>query len=283
MKIILLIAIMLFSLEAKSLFSNNDQKDKSKYIGALKDLMIATQKTRGLTNSYLNGNTVALLLVFNNRKKMKLAIGEMETLPFAADPVINKRATTISQDLIKLNQKAFKRESNEVFSDYTEAIAQTLMLAQSVSKRDADKMNPLGQDLTAIMMQTMLPLIEYIGQLRGLGSGLAAKGAVTPSQLEKLAGILNEVDELSKEFEYSMNSIVRKYDDKFDPSINTKVDIAIKGAQEYMEFAKNNFLKPKFSVDANDYFDRGTAIITDIITVYDINNKIIKSDSEGWI
>lgn len=283
MKIILLIAIMLFSLEAKSLFSNNDQKDKSKYIGALKDLMIATQKTRGLTNSYLNGNTVALLLVFNNRKKMKVAIGEMETLPFAADPVINKRATTISQDLIKLNQKAFKRDSDEVFADYTEAIAQTLMLAQSVSKRDADKMNPLGQDLTAIMMQTMLPLIEYIGQLRGLGSGLAAKGTVTPSQLERLAGILNEVDTLSKEFEYSMNSIVRKYSDKFDPSINAKVDKVLKGAKEYMEFAKNNFLKPKFSVEANDYFDRGTAIITDIITVYDINNQIIKSDSEGWI
>jgi len=275
--------MLLFSLEAKSLFSNSDQKDKSKYIGALKDLMIATQKTRGLTNSYLNGNTVALLLVFNNRKKMKIAIGEMETLPFAADPVINKRATTISQDLIKLNQKAFKRESNEVFADYTEAIAQTLMLAQSVSKRDADKMNPAGQDLTSIMMETMLPLIEYIGQLRGLGSGLAAKGEVTPSQLEKLAGILNEVDILSGEFQNSMDSVVRKYNDKFDLSINAKVDAAIKGAKEYMDFAKANFLKPKFSVEANDYFDRGTAIITDIITVYDINNKIIKSDSEGWI
>ncbi len=283
MKTVLLIAILLFSLEAKSLFSNNDQKDKSKYIGALKDLMIATQKTRGLTNSYLNGNTVAQLLVFGNRNKMKKAIGKMESLPFAADPIINKRATTISQDLIKLNSKAFRKPAPEVFEAYTEAIAQTLMLAQSVSNRNADEMNPIGQDLTAIMMEDMLPLVEYIGQLRGLGSGLAAKGKVTPAQKDKLVGIMSQIVVLSGEFKDNMKAVTSKYADQFDGNINKKVGDVIKSINDYMNFANTNFNKEKYSVDATEYFDRGTAIINDIITVYDINNKIIKSDSEGWI
>ncbi len=282
MKIILIFAILLLSLEAKSLFSNTEQKNKSTYIGALKDLMIATQKTRGLTNSYLNGNTAAQLLVYGNRNKMKKAIGKMESLPLAADPIINKRATTISQDLIKLNSKAFKRESGEVFDAYTESIAQTLMLAQSVSSRNKDELNPIGQELTAIMMEDMLPLIEYIGQLRGLGSGLAAKGKVTAKQKDKLVGIMSEIGILSEGLQINMESIVRKYPKQFGSDINRKINKVMLSIRDYVTYANVNFSKAKYSVDANEYFDQGTTIISAIIKIYNVNNNIIKTDAEGW-
>jgi flavorubredoxin len=145
MRIFLLIAALIFSLNAKSLFSNSNQADNSKYIGALKDLIIATQKTRGLTNNYLNGNTTSMLLVYGNRKEMKKAIGTMESLPLASDPIINNRATNISESLIKLNRKAFKKDPAIVFEQYTELIEQTLMLAQTVSKHGSKELNPLGK------------------------------------------------------------------------------------------------------------------------------------------
>lgn len=283
MKILLAVMLLLVSLQAKSFFSNDEQKDKSTYIAALKDLMIATQKTRGLTNSYLNGNIAAQLLVYGNRNKMKKAIGRMESLPLAADPIINKRATTISQDLIKLNNKAFRRDPGEVFDAYTEAIAQTLMLAQSVSSRNADKMNPLGKDLTKIMMEDMLPLIEYIGQLRGLGSGLAAKGSVTPKQKNKLMGIMSQIVILSEDFQNDMDVVIKKYSSEFDSGINKKMNSVIKSVNDYMNYANTNFTKKEYHVDATEYFDRGTAIISDIIEIYDINNKIIKADADGWL
>jgi len=283
MKIFLVLVMILVSLQAKSFFSNDEQKDKSTYISALKDLMIATQKTRGLTNSYLNGNVAAQLLVYGNRNKMKKAIGKMESLPLAADPIINKRATAISQDLIKLNNKAFRKDPGEVFDAYTEAIAQTLMLAQTVSNRDADKMNPIGKDLTAIMMEDMLPLIEYIGQLRGLGSGLAAKGKVTPAQKDKLMGIMSQIVILSESFKDHMDEAMSKYSDEFDSNAGRKVDAVVREVNDYMNFANTNFNKKEFKVDPTEYFDRGTAIISDIIEIYDINNKIIASDADGWL
>ena len=118
MRSLLLILLLVFNLQAKSLFSNEEQANTSKYIESLKDLILATQKTRGLTNSYLNGNTAAMLLVFASRDDMKSAIGDMESLPLAADPVINSRATAISQALIKLNRKAFKQDPQKTFSAY---------------------------------------------------------------------------------------------------------------------------------------------------------------------
>ena len=82
MKVFFVIMLFLFTLEARSLFAND----------ALKDLIVSTQKTRGLTNNYLNGNTVSMLLVYESRKDMK-------------------KASFISQSLITINRKAFKNKS----------------------------------------------------------------------------------------------------------------------------------------------------------------------------
>jgi len=133
MRIILLTLLLLVNLEAKSFFGNSTQAQTSKYVDNLKDLIISTQKTRGVTNLYLNGNTTAMLLVFANRENMKEAIGNMESFSLASDPVINRRATAISTALIKINHKAFKQKPAKSFAEYTNQIEQTLMLAQSVS------------------------------------------------------------------------------------------------------------------------------------------------------
>ena len=283
MKFFLILISLLYSLEAKSLFTNNEQKDRSKYIGALKNLVIATQKTRGLTNSFLNGNTVAQLLVYSNRQDMKAAIGDMETLQFSADPVINKRATFISQELISLNSKALKKNSSKVFDEYTELIAQTMMLAQSVAKRGVDKLNPIGRELTSIMMETMLPLTEYVGQLRGLGSGIAAKGSISKGEKDKLVAILLQMKPLSEKFESQMSHVVSKYNKEFgNESIESDVAKTMTLIKEYMSYSKTNFIESKQEVDPDNYFDSGTQIITSIVKIYDVNNKVIESDSQGW-
>lgn len=51
---VLSVLLLVSSLQAKPIFSNSEQADISSYIDSLKDLVVATQKTRGLTNSYLN-------------------------------------------------------------------------------------------------------------------------------------------------------------------------------------------------------------------------------------
>lgn len=225
MRIFLIIAIFVFSLNAKSLFSNSNQADNSKYIGSLKDLIIATQKTRGLTNNYLNGNTTSMLLVYGNRKEMKKAIGVMESLPLASDPIINNRATSISNSLIKLNRKAFKTEPALVFEQYTELIEQTLMLAQTVSKHGSKELNPLGKKLSTVMMEVILPLSEYVGQMRGMGSGIVAKGTITKMQKAQMLAIINEIELLSSQLVTDIKVIVagnrKSFKSDLDPILNS--------------------------------------------------------------
>lgn len=274
MRILLLIVALFFSLNAKSLFSNSNQADNSKYIGALKDLIIATQKTRGLTNNYLNGNTTSMLLVYGTRKEMKKAIGVMESLPLASDPIINNRATSISQSLVKLNRKAFKKDSTVVFEEYTELIEQTLMLAQTVSKHGSKDLNPLGKQLSTTMMEVILPLSEYVGQMRGMGSGIIAKKSITKIQKAQMQAIIHEVTSLTTQL----------IKENQQPDLSAMLNSIKKSSDKYIASTNNEVInKTVISYDTDEYFNEGTDLISLLIDLYNINNKVILNDSKGWI
>lgn len=282
MRLILLLGILLFNLQAKSLFSNDVQKDSSVYIENLKDLMIATQKTRGLSNSYLNGNTAALLLIYGNRDDMKRAIGKMESTSLASDPVINTRATSISKSLIKLNNVALKQDANKSFSEYTEQIAQILMLAQAVNKRSTKNLNPFANKASLIMMETMLPLTEYVGQLRGFGSGVAAKGNVVKSGIEKIYLLTHEVSTLNESLQAQMITLRSSNAKELPSTIVSDLATVDKLVKSYTFTANKTLIKSPENVDPDIYFDNGTALISAIIKVYNSCNSAILEDSKGW-
>jgi len=274
--------VLSLNLEAKSLFSNAEQADSSKYIANLKDLLIATQKTRGLTNSYLNGNTETLLLIYNTRSDMKKAISKMESTTLAADPVINSRASSISKALIKLNAKAFKKKAPEVFSAYTEQIEEILMLAQTVSQRTAKALNDFGKETSNVMMETMLPLTEQVGRLRGYGAGVAARKVATKSDIEKVYALANEVKRLNATLTEQMNQLTSRYSGKLPSSINSEVVAIDKAVKSYTYLAEKKLLKHPETVDSDDYFEKGTHLINLIIKAYNTCNSAMLEDSKGW-
>lgn len=283
MRLFLVLALLVFSLEAKSLFSNNDQADNAKYINSLKDLVIATQKTRGLTNSYLNGNKSALLLIHGNQRDMKKAIGMMESLPLASNATINNRATKISQALIKLNNRAFKLEPSLAFAGYTEQIEQTLMLAQTVSKQGSADLNPLGQEASVIMMEIILPLTEQVGRMRGMGSGIVAKGAINETQTFAMMSMMGEIDDLEAQLQSSMKMIVAKNADKYDASVQRNLSDAKSAISGYTSLTKKQVLTGAKGLNADDYFMQGTDIISTLVNIFNSNKRAIIEDSKGWI
>jgi len=283
MRIFLVIAVLIFNLEAKSLFSNSDQADNAKYINALKDLVLATQKTRGLTNSYLNGNESSLLLIHGNQRDMKRAIGTMESLPLASNPTINDRATSISQALIKLNNKAFKLEAAVAFDGYTEQIEQTLMLAQTVSRQGSENLNPLGKEASTVMMEVILPLTEQIGKMRGMGSGIIAKNSISSNQKFAITSMLGIIDDLDSKLQVDMGVIIASHKDMYDTTISRNLITLQKEISTYTTLTKMKVLKGGEGLNSSDFFTQGTDIISILVNIFNSNNKAIIADSKGWI
>lgn len=281
----ILFSLFLFAciVHAKPMWSNAEQADGSQYSDALKNLVVATQKTRGLTNSYLNGNLVALMLVQDAKSDMKKAIGMMESLKLASDPVINPKVTAMSSKLVALNRKAFKLKSEEAFELYTQEIEQILMLAQTVGKRSAEHMTPFAKEASFVMMEQMLPLTEYIGQLRGYGSGIAAKGAITKEQRENLSMILADLTSLHKDFQTKITNVLGSGAKYYPSDTQAKIAKINASIEAYAEFAKKGFSQESIAINPDDYFAQGTEIITQIIWAYDVTNKAVLEDSKGWI
>ncbi len=283
MRIFLIITLLIFNLNAKSLFSNDLQAESAKYIGALKDLLIATQKTRGLTNSYLHGNIEAMLLVYGQREDMKEAISEMEAMSLASDPIIHSRTSAISNALIKLNRRALKKEADMVFEEYTEQIHQILMLAQTVSKRASKDLNPLGHKLLDVMMQTILPLCEYTGQFRGIGAGVAAKGVISQEQKTKMFVLANKVAKFSDRLIQDLREIVARNKADCDIRILDRLDDVTKKTSNYIKLTKRELLNnQQINYNSDDYFDEGTDLISLYVKIFEMNNKSMVNNSKGW-
>ncbi len=285
MRIVLVIALLIVSLQAKSLFSNKEQESNAKYINELKNLVIATQKTRGLTNSYMNGNESALLLIQANKRDMKKAIGEMEALPLSENPIVSSRATDISQALIKLNSKATSQAASVTFKAYTEQIEQILMLAQTVSKQGSKDLNKLGKEASVIMMETILPMTEQIGKMRGMGSGIVAKRVINKTQKFAMVSMLSEIDDLESKLQAQMSIIMASNKEYYSSTVAKDLENLHKLVKDYVNLTNAKVISLKVSENcvASTYFDHGTDIISTLITIFDANRKAIVADSKGWI
>ena len=283
MKIFLILALLLFNLQAKSLFSNDDQKEASKYIMAVKDLIVAAQKTRGATLSYINGNESALLLVYNFRDDMNKAIRTMESLPLAKNPIVGSRATSISSSFIALNSKALKMNSQEAFDAYTGEIAQALLLAQSVSEAGSENMSDFGKKVSSIMMETIMPLSEWMGELRALGSGAAAKGSASKKVKIQMQVLINKIERLDQKLQIEMHSVISQKPDDFSADIKARLAAAHQAITKYVSITKKYIIKDKITYDANDYFALATDTIGTVIRIFDIDNAAINEDAKGWL
>jgi len=285
MKIFLAIAMLLFSLNvsAKSLFSNDTQAEAGKYMSALKDLIVASQRTRGAVSSYLNGNSMALQLVYDYQSDMKKAIGKMESLPFAQNPVINARAASVTRNLISLNNESLDMKPAQSFKKYTENLAQALMLAQTVSKQFKD-LNEFGYKAVDLMLNVILPLSEEMGQLRALGSGVAAKKGISPREKALIKAKLRNIRNLSMNLKATASALNNTYTDLYSADYRMRLEQAIGSASSISRLTESEILsKNPVTYDSNKFFSRATDAVDDVIVLFDRNAQAVLKDSDGWL
>ncbi len=70
----------------------------------------------------------------------------------------------------------------------------------------------------------------------------------------------------------------------FDSNLEAKLISIEKSSKNYISLTKKEILgKKKIVFDTDKYFDKGTDLISLLIDIYNINNKVILDDSKGWI
>ncbi len=276
-KLVLMLLIAVTPMMAFSFFDKKGtDKDYLHLVSSIKNVAISTQKTRGLTNSFMNGNVVAQLLVYAQREQMMKDFDEIKRLTSKADLSDNytKESVMLMKKLKKLNKKAFKRKSGEVFAAYTGVIEEWIALNGKII--DSHFKSGKADIYVAVSMlnSTLLPLTENIGKLRGMGSGIVARGTCKEIETPKMQSFATNIEQYRDQ--------MKKYLDKHNYAKLSKNDLEAVNAKiaAYAKLTQESVIgQEEINLDANKFFDQGTACIGGVLKVYnavasDIESKL---------
>ncbi|MGB6018577.1 MAG: hypothetical protein WBF77_03180 [Sulfurimonadaceae bacterium] len=287
MKIILVILITVMGLWGKPIFTNNDQLDTSNYIESLKDLLVATQKTRGMTYTYLKGESSVVFKIMDFHKDMKDALLKLEISELGGDKALKNRELRLSETLIRLNKKAMKMNVDEMFTEYTIAIENILVLANLAQIQSAENLNAVGKLSVENLLTTALPLTEKIGQLRAYGSGgivvMHSNKTVHPLEHHKINILLKEIEQHLRDFEIGATAVSAHYSSGMDIDLKTALSKNRDDIDNLEKLTKDIFVEQKpTKLTGVQYFALATKTIDNLLHIFELQNRAIKESSKGW-
>ncbi len=249
-------------------FSFDHNKEDLQYLSlvhAIKDTVITTQKTRGLTNNYMNGNVVAQLLVYGQRENM---MKNFETVKGSFSHLgLPSELKIVSEDLInrtkELNRRAFKSNSAEVFGSYSHIIEAWISLNKEVINTHFAKGDQTKYKMVSTLNSVLLPLTENIGKMRGMGSGIVARTYCKRQEIPKMRQFANEIDRYRVLLEYYLKQ------EAFSALSTQELELINAGLHEYTELTLQKVIAQRdIALDTNSYFNQGTAAISNVLKVY---------------
>ncbi len=274
-KVLLLIWIMVTPIMAFSLFEEEpSDKVYLHLISSVKDVVISTQKTRGLTNSFMNGNVAAQLLVYAQREEMMKDLDTLKKVSTEAKLSKNYRAEmdTLIKNLKKLNKKALKKNAADVFDTYTQLIESWLVLNGKII--DARFKGGKQDIYVAVKMlnSTLLPLTENIGKLRGMGSGIAARGHCKAKEIPEMQSFITNIESYRVSMEqYFKSQGCKRLAPRELNNLKEQIDL-------YSQLAKTKVIgQNKITLDANKFFDQGQTAIDGVLKIYNAMEAEIES------
>ncbi len=273
MRYIFLTLLITVNATAFSLFGSEKATDKTyvEAVRAMKQVVIATQKTRGLTNNYMNGNVVAQLLVYGERTEMKKAFENLKAICSSIEnvpPEYRKRAKALMKEAARINKKAFRKKASEVFVVYTKIIEGWIALSTKIVKERFSQKDPTLYHALLFQVSTLLPLTENIGKMRGMGSGIVARGECRKEEVPKMLSFAEGIEK------YRVETVKFL---KAHPLVSkAQVEKLNAMLADYAALTKEKVIgKNKIMLDPNKYFDQGTACISEVSKVYDAVSKTV--------
>ena len=240
----------------------------------LKQLLIDTQKLRGLTAVYQNGKSSLESKVNAQQSKVKNDLQKAKEKVLSAN--LKETVAMYNQFSSKLNalmNNYSTQDAKKVFQEYSDVVNDELAFIAKVGDMSNLVLDP---DLDAYYLMdalvNKLPLMtEYLGKLRGMGSAVLTHKQINEKQkialTQYLGGVSDNISAVASGLKsaYSYNADLKQ---QINPTL-----IALQKAIETFESHTQNVTNGDFSLSANQYFQEGTSNINKTVALYDLSYK----------
>ena len=267
---------MLLLLLAISVYAVSDAK-KVRYLDTVKDLIVATQKTRGGTYNFLNGSEFAQFGVFEQRSKMKNTFKSLNRQFRIVGPKIDGEFDKLHKQMKSLNKLAFQLDPLTSFKAYSSLIRKMISLGGKVQIELYGDGTRFEKQASSLMMNDIMRLTEGLGKLRGLGSGIAARGECEDEEVEYMESYVDEVNKYMKRVILGMSALNKSDGDRYPADVTKKLAQYKQEVFTYIKLAETKLIeKDDIQVNSNEYFKQGTHLISSAIKFYKMNSKALK-------
>ena len=250
----------------------NQEKIGVEYVVGIRNVMQNMPQHRGMSAAYLSGNKAIKQKILSKRKDIDADLVALKAIDNRLGAELK---TTAELDKIidrwnQLKQEALQLSGKESFSRHTKLLEDVIALNIEVGNNSNLILDPEIDSFYAmdLIVNRILQLTEKMGQVRGLGASIIAKGAMTPAQKNRLiklsvlnGGLVEGID-LALESAYKANPSVKPKLESYAHS----VDKALEDFDKKVE----KVLAGKFSeLDSTEFFSDGTSAIGSSFALYD--------------
>ncbi len=270
-KALLLLITMVFSVSAASL------NDKVIYLDNIKELVILTQKMRGDLNVYLKGGDITYTELYNNNDNVGTSLRDLHRKSQTVNIQTDDEFSKLNLYMQSLNDISTDLRPMTTFKAYSLLINEMIILGADVQTDLFIDNSERHQKVSAVMMNTILPITENLGKLRGMGSGVTAYGECEDEECSALedyiVAVLDDLDELVLQ----MQSLSYEYKSMYPQSLNSELNRYQREVKKYIRLVELKLLnEERVDVDTYDFFTQGTSLIDQTLKYYTMNEMLLK-------
>jgi len=256
--------------------------EKIAYMDNVKELVFLTGQMRDDTHVFNRGGYISSEEIDKDRDEVTTSLRSLRHKFNTVDIKIDDEFSQLNLYMQSLNEVVPDLDAMTTFRAYTLLTREMISLGQKVQYKFFFNESTRNQRVSSVMIDNILPVMEHMAVLRGLGSGVAVCGDCSDSEGEELKAyvvkVLDAVDGLTLEMEALKWEYSALYPDVLDAKLRTYQ----KKVRQYIHLVESKLLDTdQVKLDQYDFYADGSSLIDQTIEFYKINEAILKEHSEA--
>ena len=231
-----------------------------KLVAIIKRIIGLSQKHRGLTATYLQGNQTVAAELHEIRRNIELLISDANQIGLTT---IEARWEAYLDHWRRLESTNMQLTPPESFKQHTSLIETLLYLLQDVAEHIEFAENVQSVNEAHYLWREFPQLVEYIGQARAIGVATATKGESTQIDKVKLGYLCEKINLRSDTVFNKLNQVAKV-------SENGQLNQARQACLQLVSLINEQLIQPgKVSIANQDYFAKASHTMDQCNTLLD--------------
>jgi methyl-accepting chemotaxis protein len=243
------------------------------YIAAARGLLEHVPQHRGMINAYLNGNDGLRDKILAQRSIVDQSFARLKKVDTEVGDTLRTagKVGALQNQWEQLKERSFSMPAGDSFAAHTQLVEGIIGLIAHVgdtSELILDSRLDTYYLIDAVVSR--LPaLSDAMGQARGLGAGIAAKGNMTGAQSIRLAVLADQVRSGNQSLGHALQVAVQENSD-VGARLKGRDRDAVEKAEQFLALLKSRLMNVEtIDIGSDTVFGAGTQAIDAALQLYD--------------